>query len=161
MRCDGMRDERKQLLYRYPAIGDELSELAEKIADMESRLQANYGRTGTTLDAERTGHAGPSDPTAESAGQVLKLKARLCRLYAASSWRMEAREKVEGFLERLDALERPVIELRYFRRLSWEEVAGVQAISAATAYRLHASALGKWEKEANVHPCPYLASYFS
>lgn len=117
---------------------------------METRLQAYYGRTGTTLDAERTGYAGPSDPTAESAGQVLKLKARLCRLYAASSWCMEAREKVESYLDRLDALERPVIELQYFRRLSWEEVAGVQAISAATAYRLHASALGKWDKGCDI-----------
>lgn len=139
-----MRDERKSLLYRYPALGSELADLAEKIADLEGKLQAHYERLGTTLDADRVGGTGPGDPTAEAADYVMRLKSRLDRLYAASEWRLVALGRVEAFLDRLDALERPAVELRYFHQRTWDEVAEAQALSIATVYRLHASALRKW-----------------
>lgn len=139
-----MRDEKRRLLYRYPDLNAELGDLAEKIKDLEAQRQAHYGRLGTTLDADRAGSAGPGDPTAAAAEHVMKVKARLSRLYAASGWRLDAVAMVDAFLEKLDALERPVIELRYFQKRAWEDVAAIQAISLSTAYRLHSSALRKW-----------------
>ena len=111
-----MRDERKSLLYRYPALGSELADLAEKIADLEGKLQAHYERLGTTLDADRVGGTGPGDPTAEAADYVMRLKSRLDRLYAASEWRLVAlgRVGVSGPPRRAG---RPAVELRYFQRL--------------------------------------------
>lgn len=141
-----MRDDCQRDLYRYPRLAEELRQLDERIRETEAMLLSCYGAAGGTLDPDAVGRAGPGDPTAAASGRALKLRAMLDRLYAASTWRMDVRAKVDAFLDRLDALERPVIELRYFRRLSWADVAAAEHVSIATAYRLHASALNKWPK---------------
>lgn len=137
--------EIKNTLYRYPALEDEIDEIAGKMREAEATLAACYTVKGGTPDGEPHGSE-CGDPTSSAADRALKLRRVLVRLAKANAWRIEMRDMVDAYLDRLDALERPVIEARYFRRLPWEDIARLQAYSIATVYRVHASAMDKWPK---------------
>lgn len=130
-------------LYRYPLLRKQIEELDERISDEYMRLETVYGVDSPELDSMPHGSQ-PGDPTCSSAERALPIRARIRHLEAARAWRLEAMTMVEKYLDRLDALERPIIELRYFKHMSWDDVAADQCFSRATVFRLHKTAMKKW-----------------
>ena len=135
-------------LYKYPKLGDEVRKLDEQIEEEQFRLLTYYG-CGSQEITGMPGSTFPGDPTGNTAAaKAIPLKKRLDILQRWRDSKLAAMGEVEAFLERLDALERPVIEMHYFHRRPIIEVAPVLYLSRSTVTRLHASGLGKWNVDA-------------
>ena len=134
----------RRKLELYPALEKDLLDLDDKIAMERERLKAVYGGSIPVLTGMPHGKGTPGDPCGNVVAE--KVVPGWDRLRSMESRRYEkatVMEDVEGFLDKLDALERAVVELRYFKRLSWFDVCAIEHISIATAFRLHDSARGK------------------
>ena len=137
--------EIRRKLYKYPQLGDEVRKLDEQIEEEQFRLLTYYG-CGSQEITGMPGSSSPGDPTGNTAAaKALPLKQRLENLLRWRDGKLAAMGEVEAFLERLDALERPVIEMHYFRHKPLTEVAPVLYLSRSTVMRLHVSGLGKWK----------------
>lgn len=134
-------------LYKYPQLKDEVRKLDELIEEEQFRLLTYYG-CGSQEITGMPGSSSPGDPTGNTAAaKAIPLKQRLDILKHWRDSKLAAMCEVEAFLERIDALERPVIEMHYFQRRPFIDVAPVLYLSRSTVLRLHASGLGKWKIE--------------
>ena len=135
-------------LYKYPQLRDEVRKLDELIEEEQFRLLTYYG-CGSQEITGMPGSSSLGDPTGNTAAaKALPLKQRLGILQRWRDSKLTAMGEVEAFLERIDALERPVIEMHYFQRRPLIEVAPLLYLSRSTVTRLHASGLGKWKVDA-------------
>ena len=128
----------------YPSLQKDLLDMDEKIVLEQERLKLSYGVSSPVLTDMPSGKGIPGDPCGCTVvNQVLPGKDRLLSLISRRVEKAAIMEDVEGFLDKLDALERAIVELRYFKRLSWYDVCAIEHISVATAHRLHDSAKAK------------------
>ena len=135
-------------LYKYPQLRDEVRKLDELIEEEQFRLLTYYG-CGSQEITGMPGSSSPGDPTGNTAAvKAIPLKQRLDILQRWRDSKLAVMSEVESFLERIDALERPVIEMHYFQRRPLIEVAPLLYLSRSTVTRLHASGLGKWKVDA-------------
>ena len=127
----------RRKLYNYPEIEKTIPDLVDKICMERARLQAVYGASAQALSG-MPGCSGPGDPCGSAViDRLLPGQERLDAMEKRLEERLELLRDVEAFLDRLDALELAVIRLRYFSRLSWPEIEGMERISRATLYRIH------------------------
>jgi hypothetical protein len=134
----------RRKLELYPTLEKDLIDLDEKIEMERERLKAAYGVSSPILTDMPVGKGTPGDPCGSTVvNKVLPGIERLLSLENRRTDKAAAMEDVEAFLGGLDALERAVVELRYFKRLSWFDVCAIEHISIATAFRLHDSARAK------------------
>jgi hypothetical protein len=135
-------------LYKYSHLKEEILKLDEQIEEERFRLQAYYG-CGSQEITGMPGSPSPGDPTGSTvAWKVMPNRERLEHLCRLRDIKLADMAETELFLERLDVLERAIIELRYFRCFTWSDIVEEQYISRSTIFRIHESALGKWKVEA-------------
>lgn len=138
----------RRKLELYPTLEKDLLDLDEKIAMERERLKAAYGVSSPVLTGMPCGVGIPGDLCGNAvADKVVPGWERLRSLENRRYEKAAVMEDVEKYLDALDALERAVVELRYFRRLSWFDVCAIEHISIATAYRLHDSARAKYKDD--------------
>jgi hypothetical protein len=135
----------QQQLYSYEQCKKDRDALYDEIGMIRARIESIYGGChGGAADDIHVMNGTVSDSVSSAViGQVIPEQEHLERMLK----RLEAKEKaigqVEQWLDLLDALERSVIECRYFEHMTWEKVREATFFSTATAYRIHAGAIRK------------------
>ena len=133
----------RRKLYLYPALLKELPELDDQIRMERDKVFTAYGGASYVLTGMPSG-SGPSDPCGNTVvNQVLPGWERYNALCLRRREKQQVAIEVEQYLDSLDALELAVIKLRYFSRMTWQEISDSEYISRSTVIRLHASATGK------------------
>ena len=130
-------------LYMYPRLAGDILALEEQISEEQMYISTFYSAIPINHKGMPVGNL-PGDPVGtKTVDRVLPHKERLNDLIIWRNEKIGIMSEVEAFLQRLDALERSVVENRYFKRLNWDEVANQEYVPKSTVLRIHQSALKK------------------
>ena len=135
----------RELLYAYEQLKKDRDALCEEIPMAKARLASVYGGCHSgSVDDIHVINGGVGDPVCNAVvGQIIPEREHLQRMISRLEAKDRAIDQVDQFLDMLDALERTVIECRYFKRLTWAQVVHCAYMSRSTVCRLHDSAFIK------------------
>lgn len=145
-------DELEKLLYDYPSINKRIGDLTEELNDT-MRRSAELSETilggllkSTVIDGMPKG-GGLNNPTERAVEALLgvgvKFNSHVQYLLGSIGECFEAKAKVDKLLSLLNANERDIIKLRYFKRFSWRIVSNMLHYSDRQCRRIEQSALTK------------------
>ncbi|MEE0775764.1 MAG: DUF1492 domain-containing protein [Bacillota bacterium] len=108
----------------YCALGQEIEELREEIANIWSLLKS----------PRRSGSACHNDAMAEGVATVVDLENVLEQKIQSYG---ELRLKVESVIEIFPSMERRLLRMRYIRRFTWTKIANRMYCDESTCRRMH------------------------
>lgn len=134
----------KRELYNYPYLAEQRNELQKRIDSIENN---KYVTLQSPILGQPRG-SGYSDQTADAAMKILiTYQESIIKLQNHIIYLTKKEEDIRDKLTILDSEEYKVIELRYFKRLNWNDVSKRMHYSKRQCFRKTDIALNKLSKE--------------
>lgn len=119
----------KQRLYNYPSLQQEIIELNKELKIFqELRYETNIT---SKISPNPSGHTNEiSDPTAKQIERIEDLYDKQIEITANKIEKLlQEKQFIGKFLDGLDVKEKKILELRYFKRKTWDEISGIMELS--------------------------------
>jgi len=133
----------KEMLIEYPYIPETVMGLNREINMI---LTTKHDTSVTQQLSGMPGSGKISNPTADAVERIIdRLDERVQNIGKRINDLLDSKELIDGRLKRLDAQERKIVELKYFRAMRWEEVRREARYSKSQSFEIHSKALKKLE----------------
>lgn len=130
----------KDELRQYRHLKEEVSQLAEEIRELDMMMVVPSVQNLSGMPG--------AHQTTDKIGEVIaRADAMRKRYYEKISILLDMKAKIETEIDILDAEEKVLIRLYYFRGLTWEAVAVEMGVTWRTVHNWHGDILRKLKKE--------------
>lgn len=118
-------EEIKKMLYNYKKIDIWIADCEKELQEIQEKINTNYD-VGIAEISDMPHGTGISDKTFNAAARIEKLKEtfaeRVDYLNNKIKQYYDDKKNIEQIVEKLGYLQREVVEKKYFRNLSWQEI---------------------------------------
>lgn len=128
----------KKMLYNYTSLDRYISDCEKELQEIQDKINVNYD-VGSSITSDMPRGTGISDKTYNAVANIEKLKEMYVEQieYLCEKIRRYYKEKrkLEKVLEQLSEFEHSIINMFYFRKMSWNEIYAEDKKNNPNTYR--------------------------